>query len=770
MFAQTRLVVAVAAALALSGCATDSMTMKNDGPLFFGAANNPATAGDEGGVNKVEPKGKPQPVIFHGDGKLVNLPKESSVSVDKVEGDKVALNFEQVPLTDLIHSVLGKLLHVDYSIDQPIKGEVTLHTGAPVARSQLLPILQSYLQANGALMVKGADGIYHIGPTDAMRALSTGVQSAQNIQPGYSTVIIPLRYIGAAQMAKILKPVAPPQAFVLVDGSRNLLMLAGTKAQLEGWMQIIHSFDVDMLKGMSVGIFPIENGSVTEIAKAIDTLLSSGGKGSNALSGGLVRVMPIKRLSSLLVVTPRAHYLDTIKTWINRLDRPPENDFEPTLYVYPVQNGSATHLAKLLNNLFGGGSGGEGGGASSIGEGSGVAPGLATSTISSSANGSSSSTGFGASATSSTSGSSMLNNGGSSTATGGRASSNSISSMLSGGARGSGGNPGDQGGTSVVSLNNQVKVVADEENNALLIYARHKDYEKIAKALRSLDVSPTQVLIEASIIEVTLTGDLQYGLEWYLQGGLGNGYTGGASLNFNSSGEIAPQQPGFSYTISNSAGVVRAVLNALAKKSLVKVISSPSVMVLDNHTATIQVGDQQPIQTQSSVTQTAVTSSITYKDTGVILSVTPSVNAGGLVRMKIQQAVTDVGSVDSATGQRSFLQRQIQSQVAVRSGQTVVLGGLIKNNATQGKTGIPLLSDIPGLGNLFSTTTKSTNRTELLVMITPRVLRNQKDLGEITREMQERMTSLHTLPGWRGGAKEQAKPKAEPAAAGRSGD
>ncbi len=432
--------------------------------------------------------------------------------------------------------------------------------------------------------------------------------------------------------------------------------------------------------------------------------------------------------------------------WIDRLDKPPENSLEPTLYVYPVQHGSAAHLAKLLNDIYGGG--GSSGGSSGSEADSGVAPGMQTSSISSSAGTGSSSSGSSSSSLLGTSGSTSSSGGimGSSSGTSGSGRTGLLAGSTS--ANGSNDNSNDTASANV-SLKgaggSEIKVVADAQNNALLIYARRQDYQKIANALRRLDVQPLQVLIEASIIEVTLSGNLQYGLEWYLQGSLGSGLTGSAGLNFNSTGAISPSQPGFSYSITNGAGAVRAVLNALAQKSLVKVISSPSVLVLNNNTANIQVGTQQPIAGPTAITTGVVSTSYTYKDTGVTLAVTPSVNAGGMVRMNIKQAVTDVGAVDSATQQRSFLQRQIDTKVEVHSGQTVTLGGLIKNNVSNGKSGIPVLSDIPVLGNLFSTTTKTDDRTELLVMITPRVLKNPQDLTDITQEMRERMSSLEAL-------------------------
>ena len=205
-----------------------------------------------------------------------------------------------------------------------------------------------------------------------------------------------------------------------------------------------------------------------------------------------------------------------------------------------------------------------------------------------------------------------------------------------------------------------------------------------------------------------------------------------------------PRLRGFSYTLRNALGDVRAVLNALAEKSLVKVISSPSLMVLDNHTANIAVGNQQPVRVGETTTSGGnVTTNIQYKDTGVTLSVTPSVNAGNMVTMQLNQAVTDVGQVDAATGQRSFLQRQFGSKVAVRSGETLVLGGLIRDNTTAGKSGLPGLQDIPVFGALFGTNNKSVNRTELLVVITPRVVRTEQDVRQLGQELKDRMKTLY---------------------------
>lgn len=722
-------------ALGLAGCASQPFDKSGDLPFLFEDALKPQLTGSEALQEKQDQF--PEPSLFPGSDRMVNLPPAEKPFT--LEGEAVTLGFEQAPLTEVVHAILGDLLKMDYSIDRPLSGEITLHTRAKVEISQLFPILESVLQANGANIVQGPDGLYHVGPGDAVRGLSSKLNRAGSQISGFGLDIIPLQYIGAGEMADILGPVAPPEAFVRVDGRRNLLILAGSRSQLEGWTEIIRMFDIDLLKGMSVGIFPLEYTTVGDISQILNSLLGkdegtgappaapiSNAKGKDKdkdnknveiaipreIGSGLIRVLPVERLNSILVITPRAHYLTQIEEWLKRLDRAPDSAFEPQIFIYPIQNSSAQQLAKLISGLFSGESS-----VSSGTTGSSVAPGLSQSRLSSS---------IGSSSTSKISGSSSS-----------MGSMDLDSGSSQGGTRST--------GSTQLELGDQVRVVADGESNTLIIYAPRREYVKIEKALRQLDKAPNQVLIEVSILEVTLNDDLQYGLNWMFENaGIGN-KSGIASLNLNSSGPIAPAQPGFSYTIS-SAGQIRAVLNALASKSLVKVLSSPSVLVLDNQTAAIHVGDQQPILAGETITSGGnISSNIQFKDTGVMLSVTPSINTGGMVTMNIQQTVTDVGSVDTATRQRSFMQRNITTRVAVRSGDSITLGGLIKENESKGKQGIPVLHTIPVIGNLFGSTANSTVRTELLVMITPRVLENDDDLRTISREYRERLQGLKMI-------------------------
>jgi len=288
-----------------------------------------------------------------------------------------------------------------------------------------------------------------------------------------------------------------------------------------------------------------------------------------------------------------------------------------------------------------------------------------------------------------------------------------------------------------------IQIVPDVRNNALVVSATPEEYRQIESALQQLDVTPLQVLIEATIAEVTLTDQLRYGLEWFF-------HTGDSNFTFSSlaTGAVSPAFPGFSYAFSSANAQV--VLNALSQITDVKVISSPQLMVLNNETARLQVGDQVPIATQEvqsvANSDAPIVNSIEYRDTGVILNVSPRVNSGGLVVLDIVQEVSDVvPTTTSDLNSPTIQQRRVKSTVAVQSGESVALGGLIRDSNSKGVTGLPVLSEIPVLGNLFKTTDNTQRRTELLILLTPRVVANRKDAREITEELRSRVRALAPL-------------------------
>ena len=717
-----------------------------------------------------------EPRIIVGNDRVIAAPKPFPA----IEGAAMAFKFEEAPISEVIHVVMKDVVKADYVLHGQVAGTVTLSTQTDVSPDHAVLLLESALQANGLSMIRDSRGTFHIGRPDALRGIFPTIRQVvakSPLPPGSGAIIVPLQYIGANEMASILRPMLPPDALVRVDSVRNLLVLAGNRTQAEGWLDVVSTFDVNLLKGMSVGVFPLKYATIKEVEMALRLMSGSAGAAaanaapgaagvaagvagnapgsSSAATGGLsgsasssgssvalsesfplfgaVRIMPIERMNSILVVTPRVAYLEEARLWIERLDKPSSNSGESQLFVYPVQNGSAKHLASVIGGLFGGSS-------TTGNSNSGVAPSLGSSSQSSGLGSSSSGAGL------------------------------TLGTNLNRTA-----NTNQTTPVSAVTLAPGLRMIADDINNAVLVYGNRNDFMKIEAALKRLDVPPTQVLIEATIIEVTLGDSLQYGLQGMFSGKGVNGGTGTGVLSTATDGSLSSAVQGFSYTLKNSAGNIQGVLSALASKSLLKVISSPSLMVLDNHTANITVGTQQPVQTASTIiTGGAVSNSIQYKDTGVNLTVTPSVNAGNMVTMDLVQSVSDVGAkVDSATGQFPFNQRQITSKLAVRSGEYIVMGGLIRDNNSSGSSGLPLLSSIPVVGGLFGTRTSTQNRTELLVVLTPRVVRSDQEVRDVSEELRDRMKgftgfeALSILPSAKAGThpalfNEAGKAKASP--------
>lgn len=605
-------------------------------------------------------------------------------------GSGVALNFERASIREVVGVVLGDILKQTYIVEPGVEGEVTINSSKPIPRESLIPTLESLLQTQGAVLYQDETGGYRVAARSNLKGRGFMPSTSGKIKPGYNIQVVPLRYIPVAEMQKILEPLASPDAFVRVDTNRNLLVLAGTSSELSNLMATIRTFDVDVLQGMSVGLYKIKNVEAQIVAKNLDALF---GESGNSPMAGMVKIMPIEHMNSIMIISASPEYLKEMKSWVDRFDQAGPVAGQQ-LYVYKVQNGNAEHLAEMLSQIF------SGKGSSRKNKGtlpSSLAPGLEPATV---------------------------GNGDTATAGGGKP-----KTMLGGG-----------GGSDGVTIDPdaEVKIVADKTNNSLMILSSDAMYKQIQEALKRIDIMPMQVQVEATIMEVTLNESMEHGLQWYFRK---NGNTFGG-LGLGSLGSSAPG--GFSFSVSGGANGLEGVLSALARESDVKVISSPSVLVLDNQTAEIRVGDQQPIyaSASSNADGEVLTQSVQYKDTGVSLTVTPHVNSNGLVKMDVNQDITDVGDEDTVTGNRSFLQRKIKSSIAVQSGETIVLGGLIRENKSQSDAGVPGLKDLPVIGRAFKNYSRSGKRTELLVLITPTAIKDQTGLVKTGQEMRDRMKRL----------------------------
>lgn len=679
-------------------------------PLFPGEATEPART--------------IAPVIERGTGRIAGQPvPRTRASIGTSAGGRVTLNVVDADLREVIRLVLEDTLGVNYVIDPAVEGSITLQTSQPIPAEDLTALLDATLRLNGAALVQTGD-LYKVVPLD--QALTAGlIPEIRPVpdagQPGFSVQAVPVRYVGAAELADILTPFAPPGGLVRADPSRNLLLLAGSADQLNALVDLVSIFDVDRMAGMSFGLFPLESAAAEPLASELQQLFGQ----QEEASGSVIDFVPIERLNAVLVMTTRPEYLDRARTWISRLDRGAEGD-EPKVYVYPVQNGRAADLAEVLSQLFGLPS-------AAVGGGDLLAPGLEPVSIGPQ-----------------TGASGVLGEAGEEGAGGGF-----LGERLGGVTGGGAGSTTTSASGQIGPDESETRIIADNTTNSLVIRATPRDYRRIESALEQLDIRPLQVLIEATIAEVTLNDELEFGLQWFIRSGdfavsetsQGQGPIGGVGDLLGLLNPVAGG--GFNAVFANDSQV-RVLLSALETTTDVNVISSPQVVVLDNQTAQLQVGDEVPILTQQQQSTTAgdanIVNSIEQRQTGVILNVTPRVNASGLVLMEIEQEVSNVvsprtGGIESPT----ISNRRVASTVAVQSGETVALGGLIQDDLEEGNSGVPVLSRLPVVGWLFGQQTTKARRTELLVLLTPRVIRDPFEARRVTEELRQRLESLRSL-------------------------
>lgn len=641
-----------------------------------------------------------QDSLISGTGVFLNSQfRDAGNSVRHGKKGGVTLNFEKADISKVVDMMLGNLLKVNYFVDPAVRGSVTLQTSRPIRDADVLPILENILKTNNAKLLH-SNGLYQIVPEKSHTVASAGL-GRRAVGAGTGLHILPLRYIGAEQMAAVLQPLADKGAAVIVDKDRNLLMLEASAQDLSVMLELADMFDVDWLQGMSIALLQVRHASAETLVKELDGIFLSQSKQSPL--NGVLRFVPIERLNAILAISTQGQYLGRVQEWLQRLDVPGSGEGEQ-LFVYPVENGNAADLAGTLNELFA-----DVGAVPASGKNEStadLAPGLKPVTLSS------------------------LGETAAAKPPAVPASQQSSAPMQ-----------GAEKSVGVVAaVGGHIRIMAAKDNNVLLILASPSDYSRIETAIKKLDVAPLQVLVEASIIDVRLSGELNYGMQWFFNNRLGSNYSGDGSV-----GGALSFSPTFSYNVVNRSDQLRSLLGLLASDGKVDVLSSPSLMVRNNQTANIRVGDQQPVSTALvSAEGKVVASSVQFKDTGVLLEVTPRVNSGGMVSLDVIQEVTDVGDIDEATGQRAFLRRSIQSTVAVNSGETVVLGGLIRENKVQGKTGVPVLRDIPFLGWLFGKTITSTSRTELLIMLTPKVIRNSSEARRVTAEYRQKLRYIES--------------------------
>jgi len=702
-----------------------------------------------------------QPVVFQG-AEVTDI--AAAHPLPAASGNGYDLNFEAAPVATVAKVVLGDIMQTGYTIDPRVQGTVSLVSVRPVPKSDIVFVLENALRISGVALVRDTAG-YRLTPVGD--AIGAGhVDSAGNTEPGYGVSVVPLQYVSAQTLLRLMDSFATKPGVVRADTTRNLLLIQGTGPERRTAVETATSFDVDWMRGQSIGIYPVANSGPESIIAELEKIVDSG---ENGLNQNLVKLQPVARLNAIMVVTKKPGLLKNVETWIRRLDR--SDSTRTSVHVYKVKYGDAKQIARVLTDMFGGGSQNSSLLDSADNQ---IAPGSGT-------------TSAGDRLSLNAASNANVNNTSSPLGAALNARGNSGSSSGFGGTNNSanGGNLGqlDKGngtGASGQGILQNVRITPDVANNELLIYADTGNYKIIESALRQVDQPQLQVAINATIAEVDLTDELQFGVQFFLtshalglrpdQGSLLNS-TGTTATTIPSASTTATAAttaatttattaasavatttatnllsrtvPGFNFLVGQEAQPAM-VLTALHNVTGVKVLSTPSIVVVNNQAATLQVGNQVPISTGSATVLTAnntVVNTVDYRNTGIILHVAPRVSADGNVRLDIEQEISSVVPSTNATANLTptIQERKVKSQISVANGQTVLLAGLIQDQKNENRSGIPLLDQIEGLGNAFSNQDNTKSRTELIIFIRPQIIRDSMDAHTVAEELRTKL-------------------------------
>ena len=609
----------------------------------------------QGAVTGSSPVGVGRGTIFPGRQPLVR----AGDFLDADGNQTVSLTLVDVTIEEAAAAIFGEVLRENYVIDPGVSGRVNIRSADPISRSTAIEVFELALQQNGAALVRRGD-IFAIVPLSSAPAVAAS--TSRQIEPGYTIRVVPLRNIGAQEMAAILQPFAG-SGIVGIDAQRNIVVLAGTSGEQRAWQETITSFDVDWLANRSVGIFPIRGRSAQSIINGLDQIVET-----DENFEPLVVFEAIPENNSILAVakTPRA--LENVSVWIQRLTQATQNDAQ--IYSYDMQYARASEVAPTLASILG----------------------VQVESVA--------------------------------------ATEEQVEVALT-----------ETMAAAPEGQQNATRIVASEPTNTLMIHATPVEYDRILGVLHRLDVPPRQVLVEATIVEVTLTDNLRFGVQYLFNDDDGDQIALSSGTDVRN--PVPEAGPGFSLTLDASPEVI---VDALAGETSVNVISSPNLMILNNESARLIVGDQVPVAVRQAQDVDAAddvfVNSVEFRDTGVIFEVTPRINSSGAVTLDITQEVSSVQGEASATLTPTISQRLIDSSISVDSGETIILGGLFSNSQRAGGTGVPGLRDIPIAGRLFGRSTETNARTELVVLITPRIVNNAMDARRVTAQLRDRVGAL----------------------------
>jgi general secretion pathway protein D len=735
------------------------------------------------------------------------------------EEEAMVLNFERADIREVIHS-LATALGISYTIDPRIEGQVTIRTTGKIAREDLFPLLNQILRNNGIAAVKVGD-VYQVLPvaeakTRAIIPSRPVDRETARANDGFVIEILSLKHLSSDEMANILTPFVTPGGDVLSYPRANVLVVTDLQSNVGRLRELAATFDTNVFRDLHARVFKIQHGDPEELANEVLGLLAPYGVTATGEGEGGTFVIPLLRLNSIVVIASEPGIFAEFGRWLRMLDIPPEESAGRQTFVYNVENAKAADLAAVLNELFGGGPGGGGGGvggrvpgaapagvglfgAGGVSGGAGRAGGrgrsglggggagmggggVGSAGIGQQVGGAGGAGGLGGGAGRGGGGGGRLGGGrggaGGLGAVGGVAGAGGVGAGGVAGAAGArgvslpggaaGGAPGGPQGPPPI-FKQEVRIVADDVTNSLIILATRRDFQLILDVLKRIDVMPRQVVLEVTIAEIQLRNEMRFGISWALAGGNlnmtqpsggGDNLFGGMGANTvglpvgGLIGEAMRVPAGGAFAVISDREHFNLFINTVAAKTNVKFLSAPHIIAADNREAHILIGQSIPIltstQTSTGIQGTvgAQIGTVQYRDTGKILTVLPQVNSKGLVNLQIRQEVSSVVEGQASFGNTNspaFNTREAETTAVVQDGESILIGGIIDDNVAHRRSGVPYLMDIPVLGRIFRSEGDVVDRTELIILITPYVIRSRDEARDVSDTFADRVKGLNRL-------------------------
>ncbi|MCB2181685.1 MAG: type II secretion system secretin GspD [Desulfobulbaceae bacterium] len=621
---------------------------------------------------------------------------KSGTGPSPVESDKdgILLNFDNADIFEVIQ-LIASTLNLNYIIDPQVKGVVNIHSGSKIPHDQLFVIFKKILHINNLdIRSEGEYDYIYVAKKPAIdRINAAGAISGLKDSPQLIIQIVPLMHLASTEVVKIVEPYLSAQGSIDDLSTQNTLLISDYESKIVDILRIIAKLDISPLSSLRVKLVRVDNAPLFDLSDELTeifTALKINRKDHEGIS-----VTPLERVNSLMLVSSNEFQINNALKWIREMDVLPSQDRD-NIYIYNVRNSVASELSELINELL--------------------------SEDKPTSSSSSSTTTKKRTSTTTTKKSSAT-----------RSEHGTAPSLKKTSAS----------GKSLSSLRfvGEPVVFADDDRNIILIRALPADYSRIVKLMERLDNLPRQVLVEVMVAEIKLSNDLEFGIEWYAAK---NDYSFGTEFSSLANPGVGTAASGFSWALNS--GDVMSFLQALASRNDFAVLSSPQILVLNNEQATVNVGSQVPIATtvtENTTTTSQVDKTIQYKDTGVILEVTPQINYNGVILLTVSQTVSKAESnTTSDISSPVISTREIKTKLAVKDGQTILMGGMIDRTTETTQSGVPFLMDIPVLGNFFKYQTDKTDKTELIVAITPYVIESEDVLDQYITQFEDKIRQL----------------------------